>query len=81
MLGTPVDEPFMVALQNKILAQSNTQKHLYAQHPDGWFCRELHGIDGMDCHIGGLLNLGVEVSHPAIQKAVTIVPSLPTFSL
>jgi hypothetical protein len=54
MLGTPVDEPFMVALQNKILAQSNTQKHLYAQHPDGWFCRELHGIDGMDCHIGGL---------------------------
>ncbi len=71
MLGTPVDEPFMVALQNKILAQSNTQKHLYAQHPDGWFGHELHGIDGMDCHIGGLLNLGVEVSHPAIQKAVT----------
>ena len=28
MLGTPVDEPFMVALQNEILALSNTQKHL-----------------------------------------------------
>ena len=66
MLDTPVDEPFMMALQNEILAQSNTQKHLSAQHPDGWFGHELHGIDGMDCHIGGLLNLGVEASHPAI---------------
>ncbi len=71
MLGTPVDEPFMVALQNEILAQTNTQKHLSAQHPDGWFGHELHGIDGMDCHIGGLLNLGVEASYPAIRKAVT----------
>ena len=71
MLDTPVDEPFMVALQNEILAQSNTQKHLSAQHPDGWFGHELHGVDGMDCHIGGLLNLGIETSHPAIQKAVT----------
>ena len=71
MLDTPVDEPFMIALQNEILAQTNTQKHLSAQHPDGWFGHELHGIDGMDCHIGGLLNLGVEASHPAIQKAVT----------
>ena len=61
MLGTPTDEPFMVALQNEILSQSNTQKHLAAQHPDGWFGHELHGIDGMDCHIGGLLNLGVSV--------------------
>ena len=42
-----------------------------AQHPDGWFGHELHGIDGMDCHIGSLLNLGVEASHPAIQKAVS----------
>ena len=71
MLGTSVDEPFMVALQNEILAQPNTQKHLSTQHPDGWFGHELHGIDGMDCHIGGLLNLGVEANHPAIQKAVT----------
>ena len=71
MLNVPVDEPFMVALQNEILAQPNTQKHLSAQHPDGWFGHELHGVDGMDCHIGGLLNLGVEASHPAIQKAVT----------
>ena len=71
MLNVPMNEPFMVELQNEILAQSNTQKHLAAQHPDGWFGHELHGIDGMDCHIGGLLNLGVEASHPAIQKAVT----------
>ena len=71
MLGTAVDEPFMIALQNEILAQANTQKHLSAQHPDGWFGHELHGVDGMDCHIGGLLNLGVEATHPAIQKAVT----------
>ena len=71
MLGTSVDEPFMVVLRNEILAQSNTQKHLSAQHPDGWFGHELHGVDGMDCHIGGLLNLGVEASYPAIQKAVT----------
>ncbi len=78
MLDTPVDEPFMVALQNEILAQSNTQKHLSAQHPDGWFGHELHGVDGMDCHIGGLLNLGVEASHPAIQKAV---PALLTLEI
>ena len=71
MLGDSINEPFMVALQNEILAQTNTQKHLSAQHPDGWFGHELHGIDGMDCHIGGLLNLGVEASHPSIQKAVT----------
>lgn len=71
MLGTPTDEPFMVSLQNEILSQSNTQKHLAAQHPDGWFGHELHGIDGMDCHISGLLNLGVNSNHPAIQKAVT----------
>ena len=71
MLYVPVDEPFMVALQNEILAQSNSQKHLSAQHLDGWFGHELHGIDGMDCHIGGLLNLCLEASHPAIQKAIT----------
>ena len=71
MLGAPADEPFMIALQNEILAQTNTKKHLSAQHPDGWFGHELHGIDGMDCHIGSLVNLGVEASHPAIQKAVT----------
>ena len=70
MLNVSMNEPFMVALQNEILAQTNTQEHLSAQHPDGWFGHELHGIDGMDCHIGSLLNLGVEASHPAIQKAV-----------
>lgn len=36
------------------------QKHLMVQQPDGWFGRELHGVDGMDCHIRGLLKLGVE---------------------
>lgn len=71
MLNTSVDEPFMVALQNEVLTQTNTQKHLSAQQSDGWFGHELHGIDGMDCHISGLLNLGVEASNPAIQKAVT----------
>lgn len=71
MLGTSINEPFMISLQKEILAQANTQKHLSAQHPDGWFGHELHGIDGMDCHIGGLLNLGVEASNPAIQKAIT----------
>ena len=70
LLGRSVDEPFMRSLQDEILLQSNVQKHLSAQNPDGWFGNELHGIDGMDCHIGGLLNLGVEASHPAIQKAI-----------
>ena len=70
MLGTSIHDPFMISLQNEILAQANTQKHLSAQHTDGWFGHELHGIDGMDCHIGGLLNLGVEASNPAIQKAI-----------
>lgn len=71
MLGAPADDPLMATLQGELLAQANTQKHLSAQHPDGWFGHELHGLDGMDCHIGGLLSLGVEASHPAIQKAIT----------
>ena len=45
------------------------QKHLMVQQPDGWFWRELHGVDGMDCHIRGLLKLGVEAAQPCIQKA------------
>ncbi len=71
LLGRSVDEPFMKSLQDDILLQSNVQKHLSAQNSDGWFGNELHGIDGMDCHIGGLLNFGVEASHPAIQKGIT----------
>lgn len=71
LLKAPTDEPFMKELQAELLQQPNVQKHLTAQHPDGWFGHELHGIDGMDCHIGGLLNAGVEASDPCIQKAVT----------
>ena len=71
MLKTPADEPFMVELQAEILRQSNVQKHLSAQNPDGWFGHELHGVDGMDCHVTGLLSLGVEARSPYIQKAVT----------
>ena len=71
MLNVPVHEPSMVALQNEILLQSNTQKYLFAQHSDGWFGHELHGIDGMDGHISKLLNLGVEANHPVIKKAIT----------
>ena len=70
-LHTPLTEPFMQKMRAEILEQENIKKHLSCQHPDGWFGHELHGIDGMDCHIGSLLNLGVEASHPAIQKAVT----------
>lgn len=70
MLGADINEPFMTELQGEILLQANVQKHLASQHPDGWFGHELHGIDGMDCHIGGLLNLGVERDNPAIQKGI-----------
>lgn len=69
MLGRSAEEPFMRKLQEEVLAQSNVQKHLKAQHPDGWFGHELHGIDGMDCHIRGLLNLGVEAAYPCMQRA------------
>lgn len=71
LLGIPTDEPHMTALQSEILLQPNTVRLMSAQHPDGWFGHELHGIDGMDCLIGGLLNLGVEADHPAIRKAIT----------
>lgn len=71
LLKTPKDEPFMQAMQTEILQQPNVQKHLMAQHEDGWFGHELHGIDGMDCHIGGLLNAGVEPDNPQIQKAIS----------
>ena len=70
MLHTPIDEPFMVTLQNEILLQPNTRKHLAAQCPDGWFGQELHGADAMDQHISHLLNLGIEANHPVLQKAV-----------
>ncbi len=71
ILGSPTDEPMMQKLQAELLQQSNVQKHLAAQQEDGWFGHELHGNDGMDGHIGALLNLGVEPSHPAIQKGIT----------
>ncbi|MBQ7338654.1 MAG: hypothetical protein IJW40_09420 [Clostridia bacterium] len=70
LLNTPMDEPGMRSLQAELLRQSNVQKHLAAQHDDGWFGHELHGNDGMDGHIGALLNYGVEPSHPAIQKGI-----------
>lgn len=75
LLGTPKDDSLMKAMQAEILQQSNLQKHLSAQHPDGWFGHELHGIDGMDCHVGGLLNAGVEPDDPHIQKAITALTS------
>ena len=71
ILKTPTDEPFMMELQVEILQQSNVRKHLSAQNPDGWFGHELHGVDGMDCHINGLLSLGFETDSPYIQKAIT----------
>ncbi len=67
---TPVDSPKMRGLQEMILAQPNVQKILAAQREDGWFGHELHGNDGMDGLLGGLLNAGVERDHPAVQKAV-----------
>ncbi len=71
ILKTPTDKLFMIELQVEILRQSNVQKHLSVQNPDGWFGHELHGIDGMDCHINGLLSLGFETDSPYIQKAIT----------
>ena len=69
LLNTPIDEDFMKDMQAEILLQSNVKEHFSVQHPDGWFGRELHGNDGMDGHIGGLLNIGVEPNEPHIQKA------------
>lgn len=71
MLETPTDEPFMKELQTEILQQTNVKRHLAAQNPDGWLGHELHGIDGMDCHLGGLLNAGIEIDSPYIQQAIT----------
>ncbi|MBP3454426.1 MAG: hypothetical protein J6M20_12055 [Clostridia bacterium] len=78
MLGTSIHDPFMISLQNEIFSQAYTQKHFSAQHMDGWFGHKLHGINGIDCHIGGLLNLGVKASNPAIQKAITalLIPAI-----
>lgn len=80
ILGTPTDNPVMTALQEEILKQSNVQKILASQHEDGWLGHELHGNDGMDGLIGGLLNIGVEKEHPAVQKAVhaLITPEIAT---
>ena len=69
-LKTSVHESFMKEMRAEILEQSNVQRHFSAQHSDGWFGHELHGIDGMDGHIGDLLSLGVEAEHPRIQQAV-----------
>ncbi len=71
MLNTPTDEPFMKEMYNEILQQNNVQKHLAAQHEDGWFGIGIHGADDMDDHISRLLNCGVDVQSPYIQKAIT----------
>lgn len=70
LLETSVDRPEMVSLQEKIAGQANVKKILAAQNEDGWLGHELHGIDGMDCLLGGLLNAGLEKTHPAVQKAI-----------
>ena len=36
ILNVPVNEPFMLVLQNEILAQTNTQKHLSPSGQPGW---------------------------------------------
>jgi len=70
ILKIPVDDPMMQSMQAEILQQKTAQKHLAAQHPDGWLGHELHGGDGMDGHIGALLGLGMETDDPHIQKAI-----------
>lgn len=75
LLGESAAQPFMRSLQAQIDLQPNVQKHLSAQHEDGWFGHELHGTDGMDGHIGALLRLGVERDHPAIQKGLVALTS------
>lgn len=70
ILGTQINDPMMKDMREVVLQQKTVQKHLAAQHPDGWLGHELHGGDGMDCHIGSLLGLGVEVDDPHIQKAL-----------
>lgn len=70
MLKVPISDPLMQNMQGEILQQKTVQKHLSAQHPDGWIGHELHGGNGMDNHIGTLLALGVEKDNPHIQKAL-----------
>lgn len=71
LLGESPAQSEMKQLQEQILLQPNVQKNLAAQHEDGYFGHELHGVDGMDGHIGALLRLGVESDHPAIQRGLT----------
>ena len=70
LLKVPTDAPAMRALQEEILRQANVQKILATQCEDGWLGHELHGNDGMDHLLGGLLNAGVEKENPAVQRAV-----------
>ncbi len=70
MLKIPVNEPEMSKLQEEILLQSNARKILSHQHEDGWLGEGIHGIESMDCHIGGLLGLGVEPDSLCIHKAI-----------
>ncbi len=52
------------------ITQVNVQKHLSAQHPDGWFGNGIHGCEDMDSHISALLNVGIKPDSPFIQRAV-----------
>lgn len=70
MLKTPTDEPFMKEMHKEILQQANVQKHLSAQHPDGWFGNGIHGCEDMDSHISALLSIGIEPNSPYIQRAI-----------
>ena len=71
MLKTPTNEPFMKKLYAEILQQTNVQKYLSAQHPDGWFGKGIHGNEDMDYYISALLNTGIEPDSPYIQRAIT----------
>ena len=58
----------MKALHDQILAKSAVKKILRLQHDDGWFGKDIHGVEGVDTSVWRLLNHGVDQCHGVFQR-------------
>lgn len=58
----------MRALHDQILVKSAVKKIIRLQHDDGWFGKEIHGVEGVDTSVWRLLNHGVDRNHGTFQS-------------
>jgi hypothetical protein len=67
------ESPEMHKLQKRILEVTEVKRVLSLQKEDGWLGGLFHGTDEPESGIRYLMEMGVERSHPAVQKALQAI--------